>query len=315
MALFLSLVRGRKWLTAAAAVSCALSAVAALVWNARLAEIIDRVSKGERPAPGSAAAALVIMLATAAFAYMKVYLSGCAAEYIGHDLRVGYASYFASLPAAETESLNTGEQLSKLLNEISGVTGYIGANLFALFDDLIKFIFTLTWLIVINPALTAASNLPVAAVAAYVFFSGKTIGRAAERSQQAKEKMNRYAETLLTLFPVIKLYGASALTRDGYLRAEGEWEERTVRLERTKARLMSLSGILSRLPVTLLFLVGGHMAIRGAITVGTLYIFLNLSGNVSGVFMNMPGQFAAFKQFSVNIGRLGSYFEGGVRAR
>ncbi len=46
------------------------------------------------------------------------------------------------------------------------------------------------------------------------------------------------------------------------------------------------------------------MAINGVITVGTLYIFLNLSGNVSGVMMNMPGYITAFRQFSSNMNRL-----------
>jgi hypothetical protein len=42
----------------------------------------------------------------------------------------------------------------------------------------------------------------------------------------------------------------------------------------------------------------------GDLTIGTLYVFLNLSGSLSGVMMNMPGYIAAFRQFSANVRRL-----------
>jgi ABC-type multidrug transport system fused ATPase/permease subunit len=130
------------------------------------------------------------------------------------------------------------------------------------------------------------------------------IGIATDRSQQAKGQMNQYAETLLTLFPIIRLYDAARMTIGGYTGAVKVWENYTVKAERKKAKLMSLSAILSQMPQLLLFLVGGHRTISGMLTVGTLYIFLNLSGNVSGALMNMPGHIAAFRQFSANMKRL-----------
>jgi ABC-type bacteriocin/lantibiotic exporter with double-glycine peptidase domain len=116
--------------------------------------------------------------------------------------------------------------------------------------------------------------------------------------------MNRHADTLLTLFPVIRLYDAARLTLGSYSQAVRAWESQTSRMERTKARLMSLSGLLSSIPLLLLFLIGGTMAVGGTLTVGTLYIFLNLSGNVSGALMNMPGFITAFRQFAANLKRL-----------
>ena len=43
------------------------------------------------------------------------------------------------------------------------------------------------------------------------------------------------------------------------------------------------------------------MAINKEITTGTFYIFINLSGNVSGFLQNMPGIYAAFRQFDASI--------------
>jgi ABC-type multidrug transport system fused ATPase/permease subunit len=217
---------------------------------------------------------------------------------------MAYARYLASLSVAEAERLNVGEQLSAVQNEIGAVSGYINNNLFQLINDGINFVFTFIFLMTVNPFLTLSANLPAMLLVVYVFWSGGVIRKATELSQAARETMNRHADTLITVFPVIKLYNAGRIAADNYRTATDGWRKATTRLERAKARLMSLSGVLSNVPLLLLLLIGGRMALANVITVGTLYIFINLSGNVSGVLMNMPGHIAAFRQFSGNLARI-----------
>jgi ABC-type multidrug transport system fused ATPase/permease subunit len=135
------------------------------------------------------------------------------------------------------------------------------------------------------------------------------INRTSDESQKAewqlaRAMMNGYADILLTLFPVIRLYDAAGLLTERYGTELKTWERLVVREERTKAELMSLSALLSCIPLLLLLLVGGTMVINNLTTLGTVYIFINLSGNVSGVMMNMPGFIAAFWRFSANMKRL-----------
>jgi len=294
----------RKTPALIAAGASGLSAAVTLIWNMWLSGIINLVSGGG-PIPGGALAfGLIAMLVMGASNYFRGYISGYTCEYMSHDLRMGYARYFTGLPITESEGLNAGEQLSKLQNEITGVSNYINTNLFQLLDDGVRFLSTLIWLFFISPALTLAANLPVIVIMLYVFYSSKTIEKATAFSLQAKGNMNRHNDALLTLFPVIRLYEASRLVLDGYTAAVGDWKNHTVRSERVRARLMSLSAFLSCIPLLLIFLTGGHMVISGTLTVGVLYIFINLSGNVSGVMMNLPGYIAAFRQFIANMGRL-----------
>jgi ABC-type bacteriocin/lantibiotic exporter with double-glycine peptidase domain len=86
--------------------------------------------------------------------------------------------------------------------------------------------------------------------------------------------------------------------------ALSKWESATIKEERRKAQLLSPSGLFSYLPLLILFLIGGTQIINGITSIGTLYIFINLSGNVSGVMMNMPGRIAGYRRFSVNMKRL-----------
>lgn len=307
MALLSRMLFKRRFLSFIAIGASGLTAAVTLWWNAQLSRIINVVSMGMLPSKDMIAWALVTMLMMGAANYAKAYVSGYVCEGMAHDLRMGYARHFASLPVAELEKMNAGKQLSALQNEIAGVSGYLNGNLFQLFDDGIRFTATLFWLFCINPSLTLVSYLPGLLIVAYAFWSSKRISSATEHSQKAKVHMNQYADTLLTLFPIIRLYDAARMTREGYANAVKIWEDRTVQAEQVKARLMSLSGLLQSIPLMLLFLAGGRMTFHGALSVGTLYIFLNLSGNVSGMMMNMPGYIAEFRQFAVCIKRLSPY--------
>lgn len=304
MKLLYKLLRKRSLLSVAAICTSGLTATITLWWNTQLSNIINLVSKGVSPSKEMILWTMVTMLAMGITNYVKSYVLGYTGEGMTHDLRMGYAHHFASLPVAQIEKLNAGEQLSKLQNEIAGVSSYLNGNLFQLIDDSVKFLSCFTWLLFVNPSLTLASNLPAVIIMGYVLWSSKVIGTAAERSQSAKGEMNRSANTLLTLLPVIRLYDAAKLTLEQYTNTVKKWEHQTIRLERTKARLMSLSGILGSIPLLFLFLVGGNRVIGGTLTMGGLYIFFNLSGNVSGVLLNMPSHVAAFRQFTANAKRL-----------
>lgn len=304
MILLFRIICKRKFLALITLCSTGVSVAVSLWWNTQLGGIIDTVSTGRSPSGEIIILAFVTMLVMGATNYAGGYISGYTCESMAHDLRVGYARYFISLPVAEAEKLNAGEQLSKLQNEIIGVSNYLNSNLFQLIGDAVRFLTTFIWLMFISPMLTLAANAPAFLIVIYVFWASKIIGLATERSQQAQGQMNQYADTLLTLFPIIRLYDAARMALGGYMGAIASWEKHTIRSEYTAARLMSLSGVLSSIPLLFLFLVGGSMAINGALGIGTLYIFLNLSGNVSGVLMNMPRHIASFRQFSANMKRL-----------
>jgi len=298
------MIRKRLFLALAAVLASALLVTVTLWWNTQLSGIINTISEGNTLSKNVIILSTIIMLAMCTANFLKTYISEFVCEILTHDLRMGYARYFSSLPLSEIEKLNAGEQLSKLQNEIAEVSRYINGNLFQLINDSITFIATITWLLFINARLTLTVNLPVVVIMVYVFYSSKIISTATERSQLARGQMNKYADTLLVLFPIIRLYEASQMMLLNYNKEVSEWEYQTVRAERIRARLMSLSGLLSSIPLMLIFYVGGNMVINDILTFGTLYVFLNLSGNVSGVMMNMPGFIASFRQFSVNMRRL-----------
>lgn len=148
------------------------------------------------------------------------------------------------------------------------------------------------------------SVIPVMPLMVYCYCSGKVIKNLTEQCQKSRKRINGLADTLLELFPIIQVYDACRLMDTAADKALLQWESANVRKERAAARLMSLSGLLSFVPLLLLMGFGGAMVIRGEISIGIFYIFINLSGNVSGFLQNMPGIYAAFRRFEASADRL-----------
>ena len=282
-----------------------ISAIAvSLWWNAHLGRIINTINANNVVPAGTIILAVVTILISVGLSYLLSICSGWTCETMAHDLRMGYAVYFSDLSLDEIENLNAGEQVSRLQNEIGDVSGFIRTNLFTFIDDLVKFIATLSWMLWLNPKLTLFANIPTVIIIWYTVCSSRVIGKAVQIRQQANAEMNGFADTLITIFPIMRLFDANLLIRNQYNTALEQWESASISEESRRAKLMSLSALLSCIPLLLLVLIGGTQVIDGSTAIGTLYIFINLSGNVSGVMMNMPGRIAMLRRFSADMKRI-----------
>jgi ABC-type multidrug transport system fused ATPase/permease subunit len=277
-----------------------------IVWNDWLAKLINLVSRGQRIGIEKVICAFLLILATALIQALLTLVSGYTCERMNHELRMWYANRYRGMDLLQLEAMNTGQELSMLHNELAEVSAYISSNLFQLVNDLLKFVGTFAWIILLNYRLALSANLPVIFIVIYVAISSKVISKLSAIAQQENQHMNGLVDTILTLFPVMKVYDAGKLIYDNYYRVVAAWEKASKKEECIRACLMSLSAVLSCLPLLLLLLIGGRQVILADMEIGTLYIFINLSGNVSGVMINMPGYIGAFRRFITNMERLQS---------
>ena len=284
----------------AVTVSCAVT----LWWNEVLRGLINTVSAGAAAPTPAVLTAVLAMAASAAAALGVGLCTGWTCETLAHDLRMGLARGLSALPIEQIQTLNAGAQVSLLQNEIADVSAYLRDNLFQLIGDAMRFVATLAWLVHISPELSLWTTLPSLAILGIAVLTSRSIGAAALRSQQANQRGNGFADALLGVFPVLKVFEAAPMLLGRYDDALRDWETATVAEERRRAVLMSFSAVLGCLPLLLLFLVGGGQVIAGRLDVGAVYIFLNLSGNVSGVLGNLPGRIGGFRRFAANLARL-----------
>ena len=125
---------------------------------------------------------------------------------------------------ANARAVSGGEMTSVLLNEFNAVSVFISENLFFIFDSLIKFLGTFGWFIFLNPFLALSSNLPVFLIILYVSFSSKILKKYTIKANEENAKLNAVTESLMSLFPVIRLYQAQKLILTNYTGRLEKWE-------------------------------------------------------------------------------------------
>lgn len=282
-----------------------LSVILNLCWNEFLAETLDKfVNLGSLAILPFLASALFIILFLAVSEYLSSYFAAYTCETFAHEMRLGYAGYYLQSNIQMLSKLNVGEEQSVMQNELQDISNYLNENLFALMKQFGSFAVTVIFLLCHNFKLTLLSTLPVIPLIIYCSLSSKIIKKFTEQCQYSRQKINGMADVILELFPIIKIYGAYKMIYDTMNERLLEWGSTNIKKERISAKLMSLSGVLSFVPLLLLLGFGGFMVINGEISLGTFYIFINLSGNVSGFLQNMPNIYARFRGFSASVDRL-----------
>ncbi len=286
-----------------------LSVILNLCWNGFLARLLDAMGNADLFSPENEiriflAAGILIVLMHTISEYVSSCLSSYTCEIFAHEMRMGYAGYYLQSDIWTLSKLNAGEAQSAMQNELKEASDYLSENLFLLMKQLGTFAVTVLFLIYLNFKLAMLSIVPVIPLILYCSFSSKIIKNYTQQCQNSREKINGLADMILELFPIIQIYDAYKLMKGAMKEKLSEWGASNIKKERVSARLMSLSGVLSFIPLLLLLGFGGAMVINEEISMGTFYIFINLSGNVSGFLQNMPGNYAAFRRFSASVDRL-----------
>jgi len=248
---------------------------------------------------------IIIMLLNTLCEYIANYLAAYTCETFAHEMRVGYARFYLKTDIRKLAKMNVGEEQSAMQNEMKEISLYLKDNLISLIKQFIAFIVTTVFLLCQSCKLALATILPVLPLIVYCFISGKVIKRYTGRCLECKQEINGLTGTILELFPVIQVYNGYKLISDAMDSSIDVWEEHNIKKERISAKLMTLSGVLSFVPLLILLCVGGNMVVSGEISIGLFYIFINLSGNVSGFLQNMPNIYAGFRQFGASVDRIG----------
>lgn len=306
-------IRIHKGLFVATLILSIVSVFVTLFWNAVLANLINyfgniTVSQEKllsNPIFNLFVGLIIIMLLNTLCEYISNYLAAYTCETFAHEMRVGYARFYLKTDIRKLAKMNVGEEQSAMQNEMKEISLYLKDNLISLIKQFIAFIVTTVFLLCQSCKLALATILPVLPLIVYCFISGKVIKQYTGRCLECKQEINGLTGTILELFPIIQVYNGYKLISDAMDSSLDVWEEHNIKKERISAKLMTLSGVLSFVPLLILLCVGGNMVVSGEISIGLFYIFINLSGNVSGFLQNMPNIYAGFRQFGASVDRIG----------
>lgn len=235
--------------------------------------VVDDAVAGDTTRLGVLVAALLgLSLLAFGSAFARRYLGGKLALDVQHDLRRDVFASMSRLDGGTQDSLKTGQIVSRAITDLQLVTGFLmqvplsaGSVVFALLA-----LGAMLWM---SPLLTLIALVVAPAVGVVLAVSRKRLFPATWSAQQRAADIAQQVEETVTGVRVVKGFGQSA-------REVATLSDTARRLYRERLRVARLSSVpmatTSALPAAgqvAVLAIGGVLALRGHISLGTFLAF------------------------------------------
>ena len=303
MSVLLVLIKRNKFWVAFSVFTALLSNLSQMIFAFLIGKLVNNIESRASITLSFIIPAALLIVSNALTLLLNQYVGRLSAEKMAHTLRMGYAKKLLKR-SKMGENLSVSSAMSVAQNELTQANNYLGNTFFDITGILFMAVIATVFLLFQNVILTLVILIPTLFILLYVLLSSRSLSGIVTKAQNQKNKMNKVAYSLIHAFPSVKTFGGEELCLKTYDEHFDYWKTEWQKMARFSALYNTLSGILSRIPLLLLLLVGGFMVIRGDILMGTLIVFLYLQKSLTMAIMNLPNWFANFKVFTTNLSRI-----------
>ncbi|WP_431090168.1 ABC transporter ATP-binding protein [Paenibacillus sp. 8b26] len=191
-----------------------------------------------------------------------------------YRMRFDLFSHLHRLPIPFYGKRQQGEIMSRLTNDIENVSSTLNSSAIQIFSSILTLIGTLTVMLWLSPLMTLLTFIVVPLMAAGMRWITRRTGPLYKERQKNLGELNGYIEETLSGQQIIKAFSQEKRVIRGF----GERNDR-IRLSGFWAQTISgfipkLMNGLNNLSFAIVAGIGGILAIRGSITIGTIIVFV-----------------------------------------
>ncbi|WP_372632918.1 ABC transporter ATP-binding protein [Cohnella sp.] len=215
---------------------------------------------------------------------------------IRRDLKQDLMHHLLRLPAGYFTRHHSGELVSKLTQDVSGIDGAIGSHLLNLLRMPVLAAAAFVYLLAIHweLALVCVMIGPAAVIVGGIF--GMKVRDNRRRLQERLGKVNSLLHDIFSGLPVIRVFSMERKLAASY----GAHCDQVLKLERKEARLVGWlqagSGALSLTAFFVSIGMGAYLVALGRITVGSLFAFVTLIQYLFYPFSGIAGQWGGLQR-------------------
>src|SRR5579875_3102825 len=243
-------------------------------------DVVDNAILSHRQSAAAGAAALAAAAAVSfAGVFTRRYVGGRVSLDVQHDLRTQMFAALSRLDGARQDQLHTGQIVSRSISDITMVQGLLGM-VPMLLGNLLMFVLSLAAMAVLSPLLTLVALATGPALFAISVASRNRLFPASWAAQQRAADVAAVVDGAVTGVRVVKGFGQE--------------DRATGRLE-AAARALGQVGVLG---------LGGWLAIRGQISLGTFLAFSSYIGQLVGPVRALSGLITIGQQARASVIRV-----------
>jgi ATP-binding cassette, subfamily B, multidrug efflux pump len=237
---------------------------------------LDAMAGGEgaRPVLGYAAAIVGVALVQAVartFSRFVIFNAGRDVEY---DLRNDLFAHLESLPLGFYQRRQTGDLMSRLVNDVSAVRMLLGPGILNVIDTPVYYALGLTIMLSIDVPLTLAALAAYPLALVVVKRTSRLLMERMLRVQEGLADLSNHVQENLAGMHVVKAYGCEAHEVEDFARANDRFQEQSLRLARVRGFMFPVMGMVGGVGTLVVLWYGGTKVIDGRLSIGDLGAFI-----------------------------------------
>ncbi|HEU5416959.1 MAG TPA: ABC transporter ATP-binding protein [Streptosporangiaceae bacterium] len=244
--------------------------------------IVDNAILTRRDAIWPGALALIIAgLINFGGVYLRRYRGGQLALDVQHDLRTELFGSLSRLDGARQDQLHTGQIVSRSISDMNMIQGLLGM-VPMLLGNVLLFFLSLIVMAVLSPLLTVVGLAVAPALLFISLASRRRLFPASWDAQQQAAEVAGVVDGAVTGVRVVKGFGQEDQETSRLERASKQLYAARVRAVRLMARYNPALSAVPTLGQVGVLALGGWLAIRGSITIGTFLAFSSYLAQLVG---------------------------------
>jgi len=239
---------------------------------------INSLSLGQATGPLLGRYALYVLglvLLVAVFRYLWRYHIIGSSRKVEEYLRNKLLFHIHTLSPTFFDRSKTGDLMARSTNDIEAVRIAAGMGMLWSFDAFFYFVFSLSFMLYINPILTLYTFLPLSSIAVIVLVFGKYIHDRFERAQEGFSTISeRVQESLSGIREIRAFVQEEGKTKD-FTKVNQEYLNRNMSLAKIRALFFPLIMLIGGLGTALVVLFAGSKVILQEINLGDMVAFIS----------------------------------------
>ena len=247
---------------------------------------------------------LVIALVGGLCSYVEKYVTTSVGQWVTHDLRRTLYSHIQLLSLAYHDHKQTGDLISRVTSDIEAIQSFINSGLLGALINFLTLFGMLGVMLYLNWQFTLIA-LSVAPILFMVVFSYTRRIKKASREVRKKEgEIVSVIQEVLSSIRVVKAFAREDYEQKRLEEESLEGVEIALRARSLKAKLAPLVEIIVAIGTTLVLWFGGRMALSGALSAGTLVLFIFYLGKMYKPMQELSKMTDAYSKAAVGYERI-----------
>ncbi len=252
----------------------------------------------------AALAVLVIALIGGLCSYIEKYVTTSVGQWVTHDLRRALYSHIQLLSLAYHDHKQTGDLISRVTSDIDAIQSFINSGLLGVLINFLTLFGMLGVMLYLNWQFTliALSVAPVLFIVVYSYT--RRIKKASREVRKKEGEIVSVIQEVLSSIRVVKAFAREDYEQKRLEEESLEAVEIALRARSLKAKLAPLVEIIVAVGTTLVLWFGARLALSGALSAGTLVLFIFYLGKMYKPMQELSKMTDAYSKAAIGYERI-----------